>query len=333
MRELLSRWQSWGLPVVVIGDASTVPAVIEMLWRRRDLGLNVVGHIRSDRSSVHATGEVPGRRSVSSAEYALIAMPDLRADELAGFIHRYAQGFRRVFVLWDMGGLSSLAVTSGSMHGSFGIEIRQTLFSRTASTVKRLMDISVAAALGITLLPLLAAIWTLIRTSSAGPAFYGQRRLGRNGEEFTIWKFRTMAVDADAALSKYLDQDQELRQEWLLLHKLKRDPRVTLIGRILRRTSLDELPQLWNILQGDMSLVGPRPIVRHEVERYGDQFDFYRQVRPGVTGLWQVSGRNNTSYEERVALDRLYVRNWSLSLDVYILAKTLQVIMTTDGAY
>jgi lipopolysaccharide/colanic/teichoic acid biosynthesis glycosyltransferase len=142
-----------------------------------------------------------------------------------------------------------------------------------------------------------------------------------------------MCVDAEAALKSYLDQHPELRDEWNKDHKLKDDPRITRVGKFLRRTSLDELPQLWNILRGEMSLVGPRPIVSAEVSRCGEHFDMYSKVRPGLTGLWQVSGRNDTSYEQRVNLDCYYVRNWSVWLDLYILAKTIRVVLLGKGAY
>jgi lipopolysaccharide/colanic/teichoic acid biosynthesis glycosyltransferase len=176
-------------------------------------------------------------------------------------------------------------------------------------------------------------LWALVRLSSHGPAFYGHRRIGQGGRYFTVWKFRTMVANADRVLDDWLEKRSDLRQEWLLTHKLKFDPRNTTIGRILRKTSLDELPQLWNVFRGDMSLVGPRPIIDSEVEKYGDDYSYYLQARPGVTGLWQISGRNNTSYEERVAFDRFYVRNWSVWLDAYILTRTVRTVFTGHGAY
>lgn len=142
-----------------------------------------------------------------------------------------------------------------------------------------------------------------------------------------------MFQNADQVLSVHLESNPALREEWLRDHKLKNDPRVTLVGRFLRKTSLDELPQLWNVLRGEMSLVGPRPIVSAEVAKYGEYFDDYQAVRPGITGLWQVSGRNNTTYEERVKYDEYYVRNWSIWLDLYILCKTVKTVLLGEGAY
>src|SRR5207253_1271968 len=139
--------------------------------------------------------------------------------------------------------------------------------------------------------------------------------------------------NADAALFEHLTTHSALRQEWERDHKLKTDPRITWIGRFLRRTSLDELPQLWNALKREMSLVGPRPIVQDEIQRYGENFLLYKRVTPGITGLWQVSGRNNLPYEQRVSLDSYYVRNWSIWLDLYVLARTVKVVLNGDGAY
>jgi Undecaprenyl-phosphate galactose phosphotransferase WbaP len=176
-------------------------------------------------------------------------------------------------------------------------------------------------------------ITILVMLDSEGPVFYRQARIGRYGRRFYVYKFRTMVQNADQLLQTYLAGSPELRAEWLATHKLKNDPRITRVGAILRKTSLDELPQLWNILIGEMSLIGPRPIVEAEVEKYGDCFELYTQVRPGLTGLWQVSGRSDTSYERRVELDKYYVLNRSLKLDLQILLKTVFVVLKKDGAY
>jgi len=176
-------------------------------------------------------------------------------------------------------------------------------------------------------------ITILIRLDSAGPVFYRQARIGRFGRRFHVYKFRTMVQNADQLLQTYLDRSPELKAEWLATHKLKKDPRVTRVGAVLRKTSLDELPQVWNILIGEMSLIGPRPIVDAEVEKYGHCFELYKQVRPGLTGLWQVSGRSDTSYKRRVELDEYYILHRSLKLDLQILWKTVFVVLRKDGAY
>ena len=199
--------------------------------------------------------------------------------------------------------------------------------------VKRVLDILVIVLMSPVLLPLLLTIAAAVRFSSRGPIFFSHRRIRRHGEFFSMWKFRTMCVNSAEVLENYLRSHPEAREEWQRTHKLRFDPRVTPVGRFLRRTSLDELPQLWNVLAGSMSLVGPRPIVAAEVEKYGEFFADYCLVKPGVTGLWQVSGRSHLSYPERVQLDRKYAHTWSLQGDFTILARTLSSVVNQDGAY
>jgi Undecaprenyl-phosphate galactose phosphotransferase WbaP len=187
--------------------------------------------------------------------------------------------------------------------------------------------------IAFTLAPMMLAVMLAIRLDSPGPVFYFQRRIGRGGREFKAWKFRSMIMNADAVLEKYLRENPLLREEWANSHKLKDDPRVTNLGRFLRRTSLDELPQLWNVLCGEMSLVGPRPIVRDEIARYGVDFETYTWVQGGLTGLWQVSGRSDTSYQQRVDYDRFYVHNWSVWLDFCILFRTIGTVLSRAGAF
>lgn len=199
--------------------------------------------------------------------------------------------------------------------------------------VKRTLDVAFVACLFVVLLPILLAIAAAVWLSSPGPILFSHRRIRRHGEFFTMWKFRTMCINSGEVLERYLMAHPEARAEWRATHKLKCDPRVTPVGRFLRKTSLDELPQLWNVLNGTMSLVGPRPIVAAEVEKYGEQFWDYCSVKPGITGLWQVSGRSELSYPQRVDLDRQYAQNWSLTGDTKILMRTWASVVNRDGAY
>jgi exopolysaccharide production protein ExoY len=199
--------------------------------------------------------------------------------------------------------------------------------------LKRGFDIAGAAAGLLLLSPLFVMIALLVKCADGGSIFYGHRRVGRNGEFFHCLKFRTMVPNGDQVLAAYLSRNPEARAEWSASRKLQSDPRVTRVGAVLRKLSLDELPQIINILRGEMSIVGPRPVVVDELEKYGHAADYYLKSRPGLTGLWQVSGRNDVSYETRVAFDRHYVENWSLAVDLYIIMKTIPAVCLTRGSY
>ncbi|WP_201781056.1 sugar transferase [Sphingomonas sp. Leaf343] len=197
----------------------------------------------------------------------------------------------------------------------------------------RLLDIVVSAAMLVFLFPLLLLVSAAVFIADPGPVIFKQRRLGWGGNTFFCLKFRSMALDADKRLAALLLNNPTARAEWERDHKLKDDPRVTSIGRILRKSSIDELPQLWNVLRGDMTLVGPRPIVEAEIVRYGRYFQDYCRVQPGLTGLWQISGRSATSYRRRVALDVIYVRSKSFKLNLKILSMTIPSVLLLSGAY
>lgn len=197
---------------------------------------------------------------------------------------------------------------------------------------KRLLDAVGAVGLAVLFSPLIIAV-TIVLHRRGGSVIYRHRRVGKDGQIFECLKFRTMVPDADRVLHQLLERDEALKAEWIQNHKLKSDPRVTRLGRFLRRTSLDELPQLWNVVRGEMSLVGPRPVVREELLRYGRNAGVYLSVKPGVTGLWQATGRNDTDYRRRVAMDVCYVKSQNLWLDVYILFRTIGVVVGGHGAY
>ena len=209
----------------------------------------------------------------------------------------------------------------------------RTLYETGHALLIRGFDVAVAAIAIIALLPLLLIIALMVRVTSTGPVVFRQKRVGRDGVMFPCLKFRSMVVDAQAQLDRLLAQSEEARQEWDRDQKLRRDPRITPIGEFLRKTSLDELPQLFNILVGQMSIVGPRPIVEGEIIRYGSRFGHYCSVRPGLTGLWQISGRNDVSYAMRVRLDSLYAQRRSLGLNVAICFKTVPAILSSRGCY
>lgn len=334
------KW--WGYPVVIFGAGELGRAVASALAREHRFCLKPVAFFDEapDLQGARVEG-VPVLGGVKDAEelvkncpgtVAIVAMPGVKPDSLAGILEGPVSEFRRVILIPDLFGTSSLWVSAFDLGGIVGLEVHQKLLDPRREWIKRFVELGLIV-LGLPLILFLGAIIAvLIKHDSPGPILYRQQRIGRGGKDITIWKFRTMITDAAADLQECLSTNPELRAEWEESHKLANDPRITRVGRILRKTSLDELPQLWNVIRGDLSLVGPRPIVWDEVEKYRDGFRLYKKVKPGLTGLWQISGRSDTSYAERVRLDEYYVRNWSLWFDIYILLKTPSEVFRCRGA-
>ncbi len=332
----------WGVPAVILGSGTTAQRIARKL-RNGKLGIKVAGVFSEDQilSWAHdmppVLGDLDDAGSLGSgsrsAEYAIVAMPYKSNLDLRRLIEDYCRGFRHVLLVPDMEGVCSLGVRARDIDGELGLEVPQRLFQPGSAMAKRIIDCVISATLLVTLLPLFALIALAIKATSKGPVFYGHWRHGRDGRTFRALKFRSMVQNADRVLNDCLVSNTERQPEWERDHKLKNDPRITAVGRLLRRSSLDELPQLINVLRGQMSLVGPRPIVQAEITKYGQGYQLYTRVLPGLTGLWQVSGRNNTTYEERVAYDEHYVHNWSVWLDIYILVRTFKVVITAEGAY
>ncbi len=342
IRSLCARQQWWGYPVIVMGAGRTGEMVIRTLQRQPSLGLKPIAVLDDDATKHGSLAGVPVVGELAMAPilakelkipYAIVAMPGVTHSRLSKLLQRYGRTFPHLMIIPDLFGMASLWVGAKDLGGVLGLEVRQQLFLPGPRLMKGILDKGLGILTGLLCLPLLIIIGILVACDSPGPILYSQTRIGRGGKLFKAWKFRSMVVNADAALEKYLYDHPELRESWEKDHKLKDDPRITRFGRFLRQTSLDEMPQIWNILKGEMSMVGPRPIVHDEVWRYRDKFDLYLQVLPGLTGLWQVSGRNNVTYDERVTFDAYYVRNWSVWLDLYILIRTLKVVVSGDGAY
>jgi Undecaprenyl-phosphate galactose phosphotransferase WbaP len=342
IRRLVSRFSWWGFPVIVMGAGHTGELVVRTLKRQPGLGFKPIAVLDDDPKKQGDLESVPilGKLSIApyvawerNVSYAIIAMPGVPRTKLLAILERYGHTFPHLLVIPDLFGFASLWVGAMDMGGILGLEIRQRLFLTGPRLLKTILDCTLTVLLGILILPLFLLIMVAVRLDSPGPIFYGHYRLGRGGHPFIAWKFRSMVMDAGEVLEQHLQENHLMREEWERDRKLKSDPRITRVGRILRRSSLDELPQLWNVLCGEMSLVGPRPIVDEEIDHYADKFELYKRVPPGITGLWQVSGRNDVTYSERVNLDAYYVRNWSVWLDIYILLRTIWVVLIGDGAY
>ena len=341
-RSYFSRRSWWGHPVVIFGEEPMAEAVVEALQRQPEAGLKPFAIFNDSVGGVRSIRGVPVFRKMSDApklarqhhvRCAILAISKMPQSELLQLLTRHGATFSRIIIIPELAGLPSLWVEAMDINGILGLEIQQRLLLPTSKLMKRLIDLSLILTLGAALLPLIVLISLAVKLTSRGPVFFGHRRYGKNGKPFMAWKFRSMVPNADEVLLEHLANHAALREEWEWNHKLKNDPRITWIGRLLRHTRLDELPQLWNALKQEMSLVGPRPIVQEEIQRYGEDFLLYQMVTPGITGLWQVSGRNNVSYERRISLDSYYVRNWSVWLDLYVLARTIKVVLRGDGAY
>ncbi|MEK7413740.1 MAG: undecaprenyl-phosphate galactose phosphotransferase WbaP [Planctomycetota bacterium] len=343
VRRMCAQQPWWGLPCAILGAGRTGTQVVGMLQKRPWLGLRPVA-VLDDDAALHGSvvggitveGPIVERASALAAlgvRHNVLVIPGMAPDRLARLLDQLGDHVRHVYIAPALPSSPDVIAEAREFANTMVLEVRQNLLHPGARAAKRMLDILGVLAGSIVVLPLVGLFALMIKLGSRGPVFYGQRRIGRGGREFKAWKFRSMVADADVQLKIYLERHPELREEWERDHKLKDDPRVTWVGKLLRRTSLDELPQLWNIFCGEMSLVGPRPIVSAEIPKYGERFVLYQKVRPGLSGLWQVSGRNDTTYAERVALDCYYVRNWSVWIDLVILARTVRVVVFGKGAY
>lgn len=342
LRAVLSRQPWWGYPVVVLGGCASANRIVQGILRQPQLGLHPIAVFDDQQFSAGALTHPPvlggfedaaGYAQRLGLTRALIAIPDLGSERLTEMLDTHSEAFARVYIFPEVAGLSSVGIEPRELCNRITLEVRRSLLLPECQLAKAFLDGSIGLLLSIVLAPLMGLVALLIRLESRGAALFTHRRIGHRGNEFRVWKFRTMHTDGDRILEEYLERHPSERIEWEINRKLRNDPRVTRLGRILRRTSLDELPQLWNVLRGEMSLVGPRPIVRAEVEKYGKSFAMYCRVTPGLTGLWQVSGRSETNYDERVNLDTYYVRNWSPWFDIYLLARTFFVVLKGEGAY
>lgn len=330
VRKLLCNVKWWGIPTVLVGPAKEVEEIKKLLDAQPRAGIRPAAVLYSDS----ATGRPQFKhRDGKTIPYALILIPSGADRNWVRSAERFVWGCNRIIIVPESSGLMWSEMRMRDCGGIAALEVRRELLQKSSRFVKRAIDLVLAIGGSVVILPGIFLVALLIKLGSSGPAFYGHWRIGESGKPFRAWKFRTMVENADQVLDGYLERDPAMRAEWESAQKLRNDPRITRIGRILRETSLDELPQVYNVIRGEMSLVGPRPIVDSEIIRYGEEFDLYQKVRPGITGLWQVSGRTETTYRQRVAMDVHYVRNWSIWLDVYLLVRTFEAVIRRQGAY
>jgi Undecaprenyl-phosphate galactose phosphotransferase WbaP len=345
-RAVFSRYAWWGQPVLIVGGRVPAANIYSFLSRNPRLGLRPLGVVGdwhgTDRHAVDHRATPPyllGPMSRAAAlvrefqsPWLIVAMPGQPRDEVRNLVGSLARYGSHRTVISELNGSASLWRRASACLDWPGERRRAARPRPVGRMVKRTLDVVLTVVGGLLLLPLLLIIAAFIKWQSPGPVLFRQERVGLNGRRFLCWKFRTMIVNGDRALDEYLAACPKRREVWDRDHKLADDPRVTPIGRLLRKTSLDELPQLWNVLRGQMSLVGPRPILDSEIADFGSSFQDFCSVLPGMTGLWQVSGRNQTTYAEHIELDAFYARHWSLWLDLYILILTVRVVLFRHGA-
>lgn len=340
VREVMPRLGVWGERVAVIGEMEAAEKLVRELKSRLKQGRKpVVAFDHCKTPLMHPCG-VPVLPKEEMEVYckqhnirtALVIYDDL--NDVEEVREAYQDLFMRVLLVSkERNTLRLSGVSVSEVSGAASLEIRQNLMDRWAQLVKRLLDI-VGAGVGLLLLaPLFAVVAALIYLDNPGRIFYQQVRVGKGGRHFKLLKFRTMVMNADQVLADTLASNPAMKAEWDCYQKLAKDPRITRVGTILRRFSIDELPQLWNVLRGEMSLVGPRPFFPKQKELYGKSYNLYVKVHPGITGMWQVSGRNGTTFAERARWDEYYVRQWSIWLDIYILIRTIWVVLRHEGAY
>ncbi|HUZ63454.1 MAG TPA: undecaprenyl-phosphate galactose phosphotransferase WbaP [Acetobacteraceae bacterium] len=333
-RGLLGARGYWSLRTLVVGEASVTAGVTAALRSEPALGYDIVGTL-SPRDAPHVDDVGGWLRLLVTREvqFVVVQLGGRAGSDLRGIAAVLARARVPLAVVPSVDGLPVQGFSQHYFlsHDVLMLACRDNLDRPVARMAKLVLD-QVGAALALFFLaPLFLVLASLVRRDG-GPALFRHKRIGAGGQTFECIKFRTMIVNADSALRDLLAHDPDARREWEQQQKLRNDPRVTPVGLFLRRTSLDELPQLLNVLRGEMSLVGPRPIVEAEISRYGGDIEYYYGTKPGITGLWQVSGRSDTSYARRVQLDRWYARNWSLWHDIAILFKTIPVVFRREGA-
>lgn len=332
LKRLLVKVGLFSQPLVVLGEASGRRFLEEELKKHRTLGYSIVRHIfrtdtREDVISNLAKAEIPAGALI------VVFSESFTPEELKAIFQYAEERFAELMVVPSAVMLATSTTEIEQVGGILVLKYHYNLLRPLNIWTKSVIEFAVSFVLLILLLPLIGLLAILIKLSSPGPVFFRQPRVGKGGKIFTCFKFRTMYQDAATRLEEILNSAPEKRREFETTGKLKSDPRVTSIGRFLRRFSFDELPQLFNVLRGDMALVGPRPYLPAELVRVANSIRTIVRVRPGLTGLWQVSGRGDLTFQERMVLDEYYIRNWSLWLDFSILVRTIKAVLTGRGAY
>jgi len=331
-----------GIPTVIYGSGKTAKLVSQCLKNSIRSGYIPVLFLDDNPDSIDDIDDIPVIHDTSIAheivkryniKMAIVAMPALESKQLKKLLNDSVSAFRYNVLIPNFFNFSTIWMSVRDFNGILGIDTSNKLKLTWNLFIKRVLDLGIVIFGGLLILPFLLIIALLIKITSRGPVLFKHKRIGQDGKYFYTYKFRTMVENAQEILQNLLASNPDLKKEWEETYKIRKDPRVTFIGKFLRRTSFDEFPQLINILKGEMSLVGPRPIIDDEINKYGEDYKRIFSIRPGLTGLWQVSGRSDTDYTDRVAYDAYYQQSWSVWLDLWIIFKTFGVILFGKGAY
>ncbi|NCD09009.1 MAG: undecaprenyl-phosphate galactose phosphotransferase WbaP [Negativicutes bacterium] len=344
INKILAKFNFLQEPVVVIGAGKTAELIVNFFEKDAGFNLEVLGLIDEKASSSALSGKYKIYESFAQTEKIIkatgvksvvVAAPEMERDELLKLINSIQPSVKNISFVPDLLGIpaGSLEIEQLFDEKLLLIRTKNNLSRWYNRLYKRIFDIVLSSFSMVFFIPLGILIALCIYIDSPGTVVFSHKRVGQGGKYFPCYKFRTMVPKAEGVLAEYLSKNLAAKEEWDNSFKLKDDPRVTRVGKFLRKTSLDELPQIINVLKGEMSLVGPRPIVKDEIEKYGDYIRDYYLVFPGITGMWQVNGRSDTTYAERVAMDTWYVRNWSVWLDLVFLFKTVKIVLNRKGAY
>lgn len=344
VKRILTVVGFWQKPVIIVGAGKTAEILANTFTKEPTMGYEIVGLIEDEFEARPLLRRYPHIGTFAGAEQSIvnsgvqdviIAVPGLQRKYLLDLIYRIQPYVRSLTIVPDLFGvpINNMTVDTLVNEKILLLKIHNNMMKMRNRVMKRAFDF-IASFFGILLIsPVLLSIAAAIYIYSPGPIFFAHMRIGQNGKVFPCYKFRSMVMNAQAVLEDYLISNPEAREEWERDFKLKDDPRITPIGHFLRKTSLDELPQLFNVIKGEMSLVGPRPIIDKETPKYSEYINDYYLVRPGITGYWQVSGRSDVDYDSRVQMDSWYVRNWSFWQDIVLLVKTVGVVLGRKGAY
>ncbi len=342
VRKAFCRCAWWGSQVAILGVGSSGQLLLNTLISNPQIGLKPFAILDDNPARYAALDpklirgpltrclEITQEHKIS---YGIICMPRLEREEILRLIDLYGACFSHILVIPNLIGMTSLGICAREMGGIVGLEVTRQLLRPSARFAKRTLDLTISLLLAPLVAAIVAIAALMIKLEGPGPVFYGNDRIGLYGRKFKAWKLRSMRLDGDEVLERHLAEHPAEALEYHSTQKLKNDPRITRVGFFLRKTSIDELPQFFNVLIGQMSIVGPRPVLEKQISIYGPSFNLYKQVRPGITGLWQVSGRNHLAFSERVRMDKYVIQNWSVWLDIYILARTAGVVLTGKGAY